>query len=194
MPAAGLIKIRVVPAVDRGAGMRLEARSRCACASVFMSRDRISSPFVSEMQGTSSCSALWRPWSGAATESVFARLASSVAFGRPDRSQSAQSVCVSSGSACSNRMPTPSGQVPTRVLEQLVELDTGRGSRCVAHGIVQGLTTCTLMSWKTRTLRVATAMRRKLATAEIWQSNSGMMRPAELRAATMFAHSRAVLL
>ena len=59
------------------------------------------------------------------------------------------------------------------------------------HVAAQGSTTSTPASSKSRTLRVATAMRRERAMAAIWQSAGAMVRPVERRQAAMSAYARA---
>ena len=79
------------------------------------------------------------------------------------------------------------GQVPARVLQQGVNLDPREGFGCAAHAAVQGSTTSTPTSPKSRTFRVATAMPRERAIAAIWQSAGAMGRPAERRPAAISA-------
>ena len=76
-------------------------------------------------------------------------------------------------------------QTPSRVPRPSVDLEAGEGFGPRVHAPAQGSTISIPISSKSRTLRVASLMRRAATMAAIWQSAEARGRPAERRAAAM---------
>ena len=120
--------------------------------------------------------------------SVLTRIASKATVGRPYRSRSTRSRTSYRRAVCAHTEHSnhPSDSSPRGVPQQSVDLDAGEGFGLGAHAPAQGSTISIPMSSKSRTLRVASLMRRAAAMAAIWQSAEATGRPAERRAAAMW--------
>ena len=99
---------------------------------------------------------------------------------------------------CRPAAPIPSGDSRSQKGSSLhrarsMNLDARKGVDRAAYA-PHGLEISIAISWKSRMLRVATAMSRDRAVAAIWQSPSPTGRPSRPRVATISAEAQAALL